>query len=115
MASTPQSKQEEQNPPRSNFATTYTFYKLIFLHMGGRTVIVYEDRNRIGHDAAQDAFDKLVSAAAPASAIERASYLYGMQTFCRHQLKRELTSAMDALEGSGFEKEDVEINELVTA
>ncbi|MCA9118551.1 MAG: hypothetical protein H6822_03710 [Planctomycetaceae bacterium] len=70
-------------------------------------MIVYEDRNRIGHDAAQDAFDKLISAAAPASAIERASYLYGMQTFCRQQLKRELTSAMDALESSSFaEAED---------
>ncbi|MBI2477176.1 MAG: hypothetical protein HYV60_00515 [Planctomycetia bacterium] len=76
-------------------------------------MIVYEDRNRIGHDAAQDAFDKLVSAAAPASAIERASYLYGMQTFCRRQLKRELTSAMDALESSGFAGEDRQFKELL--
>lgn len=81
--------------------------------MGGQTMIVYEDRNRIGHDAVQDAFDKLVSAAAPASAIERASYLYGMQTFCRQQLKRELTSAMDALESSGREEEDAGTRELV--
>ncbi len=66
-------------------------------------MIVYEDRNRIGQDAAQEAFDRLVSAAAPASAIERASYLYGMQTFCRHQLKHELAAAMDALENSGLD------------
>ena len=79
----------------------------------GQTMIVYEDRNRIGHDAAQDAFDRLVSAAAPASAIERASYLYGMQTFCRQQLKRELTSAMDALESSGFTDDARQLNELV--
>jgi hypothetical protein len=76
-------------------------------------MIVYEDRNRIGHDAAQDAFDRLVSAAAPASAIERASYLYGMQTFCRQQLKRELTSAMDALESSGFTDDVRQLNQLV--
>jgi len=75
-------------------------------------MIVYEDRNRIGHDAVQDAFDKLVSTAAPASAIERASYLYGMQTFCRQQLKRELTSAMDALERSGLGGEDSLLSEL---
>ncbi len=79
----------------------------------GQTMIVYEDRNRIGHDAAQDAFDRLVSAAAPASAIERASYLYGMQTFCRQQLKRELTSAMDALESSGFTDDVRQLNQLV--
>lgn len=79
----------------------------------GQTMIVYEDRNRIGHDAAQDAFDRLVSAAAPASAIERASYLYGMQTFCRQQLKRELTSAMDALESGGFTDDVRQLNELV--
>ena len=76
-------------------------------------MIVYEDRNRIGHDAAQDAFHKLVLAAAPASAIERASYLYGMQTFCRQQLKRELTSAMDALERSGLGDEGSRLGELV--
>ena len=81
----------------------------------GQTMIVYEDRNRIGHDAAQDAFDKLVSAAAPASAIERASYLYGMQTFCRQQLKRELTSAMDALESSGSADEMHQLNRLVSS
>ncbi len=63
-------------------------------------MIVYEDRNRIGHDAAQEAFDKLVSSAAPASAIERASYLYGMQTFCRSQLQQELTAALDSLQHS---------------
>ena len=84
-----------------------------YTHNGGRTMIVYEDRNRIGHDAAQDAFDELVSVAAPASAIERASYLYGMQTFCRQQLKRELTSAMDALESSGFTDEEHAISKLV--
>ena len=76
-------------------------------------MIVYEDRNRIGHDAAQDVFDSLVSAAAPASAIERASYLYGMQTFCRQQLKRELTSAMDALERSGVDDEEPQFRALV--
>lgn len=76
-------------------------------------MIVYEDRNRIGHDAARDAFDELVLAAAPASAIERASYLYGMQTFCRQQLKRELTSAMDALESSGFADEEHAIRKLI--
>lgn len=76
-------------------------------------MIVYEDRNRIGHDAAQDAFHKLASAAAPASAIERASYLYGMQTFCRQQLKRELTSAMDALESNVFGDDPSRLGELV--
>ncbi|MDA1052547.1 MAG: hypothetical protein O3C40_18985 [Planctomycetota bacterium] len=76
-------------------------------------MIVYEDRNRIGHDAAQETFDKLVSAVAPASAIERASYLYGMQTFCRRQLKRELTSAMAALESSGLGAEEANSRELV--
>ena len=76
---------------------------------------VYEDRNRIGHDAAQDAFHKLVTAAAPASAIERASYLYGMQTFCRHQLKRELTSAIDALESSDLADDMSKLGELIPA
>jgi|CXWL01.1.fsa_nt_gi hypothetical protein len=76
-------------------------------------MIVYEDRNRIGHDAAQDAFHKLVTAAAPASAMERASYLYGMQTFCRLQLRRELTTAIDALERSGFTDEEHAYGELV--
>jgi hypothetical protein len=77
-------------------------------------MIVYEDRNRNGHDAAQDAFLKLVSAAAPASAIERASYLYGMQTFCRLQLKRELTSAIDALERSALDDDPARLGELVS-
>ncbi len=76
-------------------------------------MVVCEDRNRIGHDAAQDAFLKLVSAAAPASAIERASYLYGMQTFCRQQLKRELAAAMDALECSGLGDFESRFGELV--
>ncbi|MEO8498123.1 MAG: hypothetical protein ABI614_23910 [Planctomycetota bacterium] len=74
----------------------------------------HEDRNRIGHDAAQDAFHQLVSAAAPASAIERASYLYGMQTFCRQQLKRELAAAMNALEESGFDDEASRLDELIS-
>ena len=77
-------------------------------------MIVYEDRNRIGHDAAQDAFHKLVSAAAPASAIERASYLYGMQTFCRHQLKRELTAAMDLLDNSGFGDDEARVDTMAS-
>ena len=76
-------------------------------------MIVYEDRNRIGHDAAQDTFDELVSAAAPASAIERASYLYGMQTFCRQQLRRELTLAMDALESSSLSEHGSRLGELL--
>lgn len=76
-------------------------------------MIVYEDRNHVGHDAAQDAFHKLVSAAAPASAIERASYLYGMQTFCRQQLKRELTSAIHALESSDLGDDKSTLGELV--
>ena len=76
-------------------------------------MIVYEDRNRMGHDAAQDAFHKLAAAAAPASAIERASYLYGMQTFCRQQLKRELTSAMNALESSTFGNDELRLGGLV--
>jgi hypothetical protein len=74
---------------------------------------VIEDRNRIGHDAAEDAFLKLVAAAAPASAIERASYLYGMQTFCRQQLKRELTSAMDALERCGLDEAELRFRERI--
>ena len=76
-------------------------------------MVVCEDRNRLGHDAAQDAFDKLVSAAAPAAAIERASYLYGMQTFCRQQLKRELAAAMDELECSGVGDSELRVGELV--
>ncbi len=65
-------------------------------------MIVYEDSNRVGLEAAQEAFDKLVSAAAPASPIERAAYLYGMQTFCRHQLKQELSVALNALDSSSL-------------
>lgn len=61
-------------------------------------MIVFEDRNRVGHDAAEEVFSKLVTSTPPATSIDRASYLYGMQTFCRRQLKRELSSAMDALE-----------------
>lgn len=75
-------------------------------------MIVYEDRNRIGHDAARDAFYSLVSVASPPSASERASYLYGMQTFCRQQLKRELTSAMDALEECSFAHQVHQLGEL---
>jgi hypothetical protein len=77
-------------------------------------MIVYEDKNRIGHDAAQEIFETLVLAAAPASAIERASYLYGMQKFCRQQLKRELTRAMDALEASGIGDEEPSFHDLVS-
>ena len=61
-------------------------------------MIVYEDRNRVGRDAAEEAFLQLVTSTPPATAIDRASYLYGMQTFCRQQLKRELNSAMDSLD-----------------
>jgi hypothetical protein len=63
-------------------------------------MIVYEDRNRIGRDSAERAFTKLVSTSPPANAIERASFLYGMQSFCRRQLHQELTSALDSLDNT---------------
>lgn len=68
----------------------------------------------MGHDAARCAFDKLVSAEGPASAIERASFLFGMQTFCRRQLKHELSAAMHALDGSEQQPEEFRYDELVS-
>lgn len=61
-------------------------------------MIVYEDRHRVGHDAVEETFAQLVSTTPPATSIDRASYLYGLQTFCRQQLKRELTAAIESLE-----------------
>ena len=77
-------------------------------------MIEYDNRNQIGHDAAEEIFHKLVSAGAPASASERASYLYGMQTFCRRQLRRELASAMEELEGSRIGGDKSRLGELVS-
>lgn len=64
---------------------------------GADRMIVYEDRNRVGHEAAEATFSKLVTTTPPANSIDRASYLCGMQAFCTRQLRRELASAMDAL------------------
>jgi len=69
-------------------------------------MIVYEDRNCVGRVAAQQAFSNLVSTTPPADPIERASYLYGMQSFCRQQLKKELVSALDSLDNRLVTVED---------
>jgi len=61
-------------------------------------MILYEDGNQRGYEAAETVFQELVVTSPPATPIERASILYGMQAFCRKQLKEELTSALDALE-----------------
>ena len=61
-------------------------------------MIVYEDKNRVGHDAAQDLFSRLMQSSQEAKPIERASLLYGMLAFCRQQLECELTAAVAALE-----------------
>lgn len=61
-------------------------------------MILYEEGNQRGYEAAEAVFQELAETSPPASPIERASILYGMQAFCRKQLKEELTSALDSLE-----------------
>ena len=64
-------------------------------------MIVYENRNRIGCEDAAQAFSEFLSSAPDATTIDRVSYLFGLQAFCRNQLKDELTAAMDALDTGG--------------
>jgi hypothetical protein len=75
-------------------------------------MIAFQDRNSIGHDAAQNVFDRLVSGGVSAPAAERASYLHGMQTFCRRQLKRELTTAIDELDACNINPRRAQAREL---
>ena len=56
---------------------------------------VYEDHIQVGRQAAEDAFAKLVADFPEAGAVERAAYVYGMQSFCRRQLKHELFIVME--------------------
>ena len=51
---------------------------------------IYEDRIEVGREAAENAFANLLAVVPEAGAIERAAYVYGMQSFCREQLKVEL-------------------------
>ena len=61
-------------------------------------MIVYENRNQLGCEDASRAFSEFLSSEPDATTIDRVSYLFGLQAYCRNQLKKELTAAMDALE-----------------
>lgn len=69
----------------------------------GADMIVYENRNLIGSEDASQAFAEFLSSSPDTTTIDRVSYLFGMQAFCRRQFKQELTAAMNAL-GNGVEQ-----------
>ena len=76
-------------------------------------MIVYENRNQLGCEDAAQAFSDFVRNAPEASTIDRVSYLFGVQAFCRDQLKQELTAAMDALETGADRPVDFKTAEMM--
>lgn len=66
-------------------------------------MIVSEDRKQTGCRDAVQAFSSFVDGIEQLTTADRVSYLCGMQSFCREQLKQELSAAMDELE-NGVER-----------
>lgn len=62
-------------------------------------MIVYQDRNDEGRRVTAEFYSAFCTSSEQPNAIDRVSFLYGMQAFCCEQLRTEMKMAVDALEG----------------
>jgi len=61
-------------------------------------MIVYQERNDEGRRVTAEFYAAYCASKQQPTAIDRVSFLYGMQSFCRDQLAEELATAVDAMD-----------------